>query len=97
MSPGVSFATAVAAIALPGAVQFGIGNVLEPRMMGRSLDLHPVTILLTLMFWGALWGIVGMLLAVPITAIAKLLCEKGELTRPVAELMAGRLDALRPG
>ena len=95
MSPDVSFATAVLAIAVPGAIQFGIGNVLEPRLMGRSLDLHPVTVLLTLMFWGALWGIVGMLLAVPITAIAKLLCEKGELTRPVAELMAGRLDALR--
>ena len=95
MSPDISFATAVVAIAVPGAIQFGIGSVLEPRLMGRSLDLHPVTILLALMFWGALWGIVGMLLAVPITAIAKLLCEKGELTRPVAELMAGRLDALR--
>jgi len=97
MSPDISFATAVAAIAIPGVVQFGIGNVLEPRMMGRSLDLHPVTVLLTLMFWGALWGIVGMLLAVPMTAIAKLLFEKSELTRPVAELMAGRLNALRAG
>ncbi|MGI9431816.1 MAG: AI-2E family transporter [Myxococcota bacterium] len=97
MSPDISFATAVAAIAIPGVLQFGIGNVLEPRLMGSSLDLHPVTVLLTLMFWGALWGIVGMLLAVPMTAMSKLFFEKSELTRPVAELMAGRLDALRPG
>jgi len=97
MSPDISFATAVAAMAIPGTIQFGIGNVLEPRMMGRSLDLHPVTVLLTLMFWGVLWGIVGMLLAAPMTAIAKLLFEKSELTRPVAELMAGRVGPLRSG
>jgi AI-2 transport protein TqsA len=95
MSPDVSFGAAVAAIAIPGVVQFSIGSVIEPRVMGESLDLHPVTILVTLMFWGALWGVVGMLLAVPMTAIAKLLFEKSELTQPLAELMAGRLDALR--
>jgi AI-2 transport protein TqsA len=60
--------------------------------MGESLDLHPVTILLALMVWGMLWGIVGMLLATPITAVLKILFEKLELTRPIARLLAGRFE-----
>ena len=95
VSPNLSTAAAVLAIAIPGAIQFAVGNVIEPKIMGDELDLHPVTILLALMIWGALWGIVGMLLAVPITAVMKILMERGELTRPVADLFAGRLDALR--
>ena len=57
-------------------------------------DLHPVMILLSLIFWGMLWGVVGMLLATPITAVVKILCEKFEGSRPVANLMAGRTAAL---
>lgn len=91
VSPEISSTTAVLAIALPGFVQFGIGNVLSPKVMGDSLQLHPVTILLALMVWGALWGIVGMLLATPITAVMKMLFERMDQTRPVAALMAGNL------
>jgi AI-2 transport protein TqsA len=80
----------ILAIALPGAIQFFVGNVMEPRMLGDSMDLHPVTILLSLIFWGMIWGVVGALLATPITAVIRILLEKGELTRPVAQLMAGR-------
>ena len=87
--------TVVLAIALPGAVQMSVGNIIEPKLMGEELDLHPVTILLALMIWGAIWGIVGMLLATPITAVMKILFERMELTRPVADLFAGRLDAFR--
>ncbi len=93
-SPNVTGVEAVLAIAIPGAIQFTIGNVIEPKVMGDELDLHPVTILLALMIWGALWGIVGMLLATPMTAVTKILLERTELTRPVANLLAGRLDAL---
>ncbi len=80
------------AVALPGAVQFSVGNLLEPKIMGKSLDLHPVTTLLALIFWGVLWGIMGMFLAIPITAIIKIFLERLELTRPIAALMAGRMD-----
>jgi AI-2 transport protein TqsA len=93
--PEASVLTVVLAIALPGAVQITIGNVIEPKVMGGELDLHPVTVLLALMIWGALWGAVGMLLAAPITAVMKMMFEKAELTRPVALLFAGRLDELR--
>lgn len=82
----------VIAIAVPGVVEFCVGNLLEPRVVGKSLGLHPITILLSLIFWGVLWGIQGMFLAMPITAIIKILLEKMELTRPIAALLAGRID-----
>ena len=62
--------------------------------MGESLDLHPITILMSLILWGMLWGIVGMLLATPITAVMRILFEKLEITRPVAALLAGRVGAV---
>lgn len=83
--------TIVAVVALPGVVQFVIGNVIEPYLMGERLDLHPVTVLLALIIWGLIWGIVGMFLAVPITAIIRLILDRLDTTRPVAELLAGRL------
>ena len=87
----VSTTTAILAIALPGAVQLVVGNVLEPKLAGDSLDLHPITVLLALILWGMLWGMTGMLLATPMTAVARLLLEQSELMHPVAELMAGRV------
>lgn len=73
-----------------GVTQFAIGNVLEPKMLGDSLDLHPVTVLLFLMFWGLVWGVPGMFLAVPITSLMKILFTRIEVTKPLAELMSGR-------
>ncbi len=78
-------------ILLPGVIQFSIGNVVEPLVMGEGLDLHPVVILMALVFWGLLWGVVGMLLAAPITAVCRIVFARMRITRPVAELMAGRL------
>jgi AI-2 transport protein TqsA len=83
-------------VVLPGAVQFTIGNIVEPLVMGEGLDLHPVTILLMLVFWGLLWGPVGMLLAAPITAVLRIVLGRLEITRPVAELLAGRLPPNLP-
>ena len=93
VSPEVSTTAAVLAISLPAGIQFVIGNVLSPKIMGDSLELHPVTILLALMVWGALWGIVGMLLATPITAVMRMLFERMEMTRPLAGLMAGHFSS----
>jgi AI-2 transport protein TqsA len=95
-SPDVSMAAAVLAIAIPGTIQFTIGNIIEPKIMGESLDLHPVAILLNLIIWGMLWGIVGMLLSTPILVVMRILFEKFEGTRPLAALLAGRLEKLRP-
>jgi AI-2 transport protein TqsA len=95
-NPALSTTTAVLAIALPGSIQLVIGNVVDPLVMGESLDLHPIAIVLSLIFWGMIWGVVGMLLAAPIAAILKLLMERLELTAPLAHLMAGRLGAPEP-
>jgi AI-2 transport protein TqsA len=80
------------AIILTGAIQFLIGNVLEPKFMGESMDLHPVTIIIFLLFWGLIWGLPGMFLAVPITAVLKIILERIETTRPIAEILAGRMS-----
>ena len=82
----------IAAVFLvPGAVQMTIGNIIEPLIMGEGLDLHPVTILLALVFWGLIWGVVGMFLATPITAVFRIVLDRFETTRPIAGLLAGRL------
>ena len=75
---------------VPGAVQLVIGNGIEPLIMGEGLQLHPVTILLALVFWGLIWGVVGMFLAAPITAVLRIVLDRFETTRPVANLLAGR-------
>ncbi len=78
----------ILAVVLPGLAQFSVGNFIEPRWMGKSLDLNPIAILMALIFWGVLWGPVGMLLSVPITAVLKMLLERSDLTRPVALLLS---------
>ena len=80
-------------IALPGAVQMVIGNIIEPKILGEGLDLHPVTVLFALVFWGLIWGLVGMLLATPITAMVRIVLDRFETTRFIAEIMTGRLPA----
>lgn len=74
----------------PAVIQLVIGNILEPKFLGRGLDLHPITILLSLMFWGLIWGIAGMFLAVPITAVLKIVLDKHPLTHHFSEVLAGR-------
>jgi len=83
------------AIGIPAIIQFAIGNFIQPKLMGEHMRLHPVVILIALIFWGTLWGVVGAFLAVPITSIIRIACERHPFTRPVADLMAGRLSAFR--
>ena len=92
LSPELSVTAKVLALVIPGLIQFVIGNVIQPKAMGRSLDLHPVVVLISLIFFGMIWGIVGMFLATPITAVLKILLERVEYTSPVASIMAGRFD-----
>ena len=91
VDPSISGTTAILALAIPAAIQFGIGNGIEPKLMGQSLGLHPVTVLLALIYWGVLWGFIGMLLSVPITAVMKIIFERSPVTLPFARLMEGKL------
>jgi AI-2 transport protein TqsA len=62
--------------------------VVEPALTGRAVGLSPVVILVALSFWGLCWGITGMLLAVPLTVMAKIVLENIAFTRPLAILMS---------
>jgi predicted PurR-regulated permease PerM len=69
-------------------VQRVVDNFIEPRLTGRKLGVSPLVVLLSLAFWGWLWGIVGMILAVPLTVIAKIILENIRETRPLATLIS---------
>ena len=71
-----------------GTVQTLIGNVLEPKLMGDSLNISPLVALLSLAFWGAIWGIAGMVVSVPITVILIILLAHFEKTRSLAILLS---------
>ncbi len=68
-------------------IQMMMGNVIEPKIMGDSLNLSPVIILLSLIFFGWMWGVVGMLLSVPIAAAIKIVCENIDALKPISILM----------
>jgi AI-2 transport protein TqsA len=83
-------------VALPGTVHMTIGNFVEPKLMGRGLELHPVAVLLALAFLGLLWGVIGMVLAVPIAAMFRIVLSRFATTRALGELLAGRLPGAQP-
>lgn len=76
-----------------GTVQLLIGNLLEPRLMGSSLNLSPLVVILALSLWGQMWGVTGMFLSVPITVIAMIVLANFPQTRAIAVAMSenGRL------
>lgn len=71
------------------AVNTIIGNLLEPRIMGQRMNLSPLVVFVSLVFWGWLWGPIGMLLSVPLTMAVRIMLEGNDSTRPFAVLMAG--------
>ncbi|HZW39058.1 MAG TPA: AI-2E family transporter [Ignavibacteriaceae bacterium] len=64
-----------------------VGNFIEPQYMGRRMDLSPVFVLFSLIFWGWVWGVAGMFLAVPIAAAMKVLFSNIKPLKPIAILM----------
>jgi AI-2 transport protein TqsA len=72
--------------------QFLFGNILEPKMLGKSLNLHPVTVMFFLVFWGFVWGLAGAILSIPLTVILKMFLDRVPSMRPLSALMEGRLE-----
>jgi AI-2 transport protein TqsA len=71
------------------AIQVLFGSILEPIMMGKTFSVNIVTVLIMLMLWGYIWGIPGMIMAIPITVFLKIILEQFPKTRVIASLMGG--------
>ena len=69
------------------SIQMVIGNGIAPKVLGDSLNLSPVVVLLSLIFWGWLWGITGALLSIPIASAIKIVCENIGPLRPISIMM----------
>jgi AI-2 transport protein TqsA len=82
-------ATPVVVVALLAVCHALSAAVVEPTMIGKAVGLSPLVLLAALAFWGLLWGIPGMFLAVPLTVVAVLVMDHLEGTRPVARLLRG--------
>ena len=78
----------IAVLVLLVLVQVVTNNLIEPRLTAHAVDLSPLVVLIALAFWALCWGVVGMVLAVPLTVTLKLVCENFGPTRPVARLMS---------
>lgn len=76
-------------------VNMVIGNFIEPPLLGRRLGLSTLVVVLSLVFWGWVWGPVGMLLSVPLTMVVKILLENTEEFRWVAVLLGDSREAER--
>jgi predicted PurR-regulated permease PerM len=76
-----------------GTVEFVIGNVIEPAYMGKSLNMSSFMILLSLSFWGAIWGLPGMFLSVPLMVVTAIVCAHFGGLRWIAVMLSadGRL------
>lgn len=77
-----------------GAIQVIVGNVVEPKVFGKSLNLSPLVTILSLAVWGEIWGITGMILSVPITVIMIIIFSQFENTKNIAILLSesGNVD-----
>ena len=80
-----------------GTIQVVTANVIEPAMLGSSLNLSPLVVIVSLMLWGSMWGVVGMFLCVPIMVVGLIVLAQFETTRPLAVLMSadGRIPEAR--
>ncbi len=70
-------------------VQILFGGILEPIFMGKSFSINIITVLVMLMFWGFLWGIPGLIMAIPITVFIKIILEQFPATKRIANLLSG--------
>ncbi len=74
-------------------IQFVVGNILEPRLIGDSINLSPIVVLVALIFWGWLWGIIGMFLAIPMMVIIKIVLENIDDLKFLSVLMSSEKAA----
>jgi AI-2 transport protein TqsA len=88
----LGFGWAVLVVAGLVAIEQVIGNFLDPRLMGRTLNVSSLVVLLSVIFWSWVWGVAGALLAVPLTVTIILICAHVPALQPIAVLLGGDAD-----
>ena len=78
-------------------INFIVGNIVYPRMQGKSLNIDPLVVLLSLAFWGAIWGLPGLFLSTPLTVVAMVILAQFPGSRWVAVLLSSDGDPLGEG
>jgi len=88
------FMPALTVLIIVGAIQLIIGNILEPKIMGNSLNISPLVAITSLLIWGTIWGVTGMLLSIPITVIMVIIFAHFDNTKPIAIMLSekGTID-----
>ncbi|RKE92148.1 AI-2E family transporter [Ichthyenterobacterium magnum] len=77
-------------------VQVLFGAILEPIFMGKSFSINVITVLIMLMLWGYIWGIPGLIMAIPITVFLKIILEQFPSTKVIASLLSGPEPKIKP-
>jgi len=90
LTPGTHWLVMAIAIGLPIAFQFVSGQFIEPRILSKAVSLPALTVIVSLMFWGTIWGIIGATLSIPLTVAAKLYLE--DTDHPVAKFLSKMLN-----
>lgn len=85
---GTDFMPFVYVLVLVGAIQLFVGNFLEPKMMGNSLNISSLVVILSLSVWGVIWGVVGMVLSVPITVMMIIVFSNFDSSKKIAILLS---------
>jgi AI-2 transport protein TqsA len=80
-----------------GAIQFTIGNYIDPRLEGRALAISPLVVVVSIFFWALVWGVPGAFIGVPMTIALITFCEPFERTRWIAHLLGSRRHLPAPG
>lgn len=82
------FTPSLLVLGIVGTIQVIVGNFLEPKIMGSSMNISPLVTILSLSIWGAIWGIIGMILSVPITVVTIIIFSQFEKTKSVAIMLS---------
>lgn len=83
---------AVMIVVFYGGSDMIIGNVVQPAMQGKSLNMSTTMVMISLTFWGTMWGIVGAFMAVPLMMLTMIVCAEFPALRPFAVLLSGDGD-----
>ena len=86
------FSNALIILFVVSGIQIVIGNLIEPRWMGNSMNISPLISIISLMFWGLIWGTTGMIVSVPFTVVVIIILSEIESTRPLAILLSEKGD-----